>query len=231
MPQLKDKKKKLFFYIFLLMLLSTINVNFNKIKKPSILAIKKINVSGLSYLNNLKVEKTLSTLLLKNIFFIKKKNLSKILDQNNLIESSSIKKVYPDLLSVNINKTDFLAITYQENNKFIIASNGKLIPFIDVDFLHQKLPFVFGKVSNDYFINLKKIIDKSKFEYKEIKTFYFYPSNRVDIKTKDGILIKLPLINLFEALRVANLIKKDDKFKNNKILDLRIANHIITSNE
>jgi cell division septal protein FtsQ len=231
MPQLKDKKKKLFFYIFLLMLLSTINVNFNKIKKPSILAIKKINVSGLSYLNNLKVEKTLSTLLLKNIFFIKKKNLSKILDQNNLIESSSIKKIYPDLLSVNINKTDFLAITYQENNKFIIASNGKLIPFIDVDFLHQKLPFVFGKVSNDYFINLKKIIDKSKFEYKEIKTFYFYPSNRVDIKTKDGILIKLPLINLSEALRVANLIKKDDKFKNNKILDLRIANHIITSNE
>ena len=231
MPQLKDKKKKLFFFIFLLMLLSTINVNFNKIKKPSILAIKKINVSGLSYLNNLKVEKTLSTLLLKNIFFIKKKNLSKILDQNNLIESSSIKKVYPDLLSVNINKTDFLAITYQENNKFIIASNGKLIPFIDVDFLHQKLPFVFGKVSNDYFINLKKIIDKSKFEYKEIKTFYFYPSNRVDIKTKDGILIKLPLINLSEALRVANLIKKDDKFKNNKILDLRIANHIITSNE
>ena len=213
------------------MLLSTINVNFNKIKKPSILAIKKINVSGLSYLNNLKVEKTLSTLLLKNIFFIKKKNLSKILDQNNLIESSSIKKVYPDLLNVNINKTDFLAITYQENNKFIIASNGKLIPFIDVDFLHQKLPFVFGKVSNDYFINLKKIIDKSKFEYKEIKTFYFYPSNRVDIKTKDGILIKLPLINLSEALRVANLIKKDDKFKNNKILDLRIANHIITSNE
>ena len=213
------------------MLLSTINVNFNKIKKPSILAIKKINVNGLSYLNNLKVEKTLSTLLLKNIFFIKKKNLSKILDQNNLIESSSIKKVYPDLLSVNINKTDFLAITYQENNKFIIASNGKLIPFIDVDFLHQKLPFVFGKVSNDYFINLKKIIDKSKFEYKEIKTFYFYPSNRVDIKTKDGILIKLPLINLSEALRVANLIKKDDKFKNNKILDLRIANHIITSNE
>ena len=79
--------------------------------------------------------------------------------------------------------------------------------------------------------NLKKIIDKSKFEYKEIKTFYFYPSNRVDIKTKDGILIKLPLINLSEALRVANLIKKDDKFKNNKILDLRIANHIITSNE
>ena len=130
-----------------------------------------------------------------------------------------------------INKTNFLAITNRENKKFIIASNGKLISFDDVDLLLQKLPFVFGNVKNDYFINIKGIIDKSKFEYEEIEAFYFYPSNRVDIKTRDGILIKLPQQNLPEALRIANLIKKNDKFKNNKILDLRILNHIITSNE
>jgi len=231
MPQLKDKKIKLFFYLFLLMLLSTINMNFNKTQNYSIMSIKKINVSGLSDLNNLKVEKSLSSLLLKNIFFIKKKNLAKILNKNNLIESSHIKKIYPDLLSVNINKADFLAIMNQGTNKFIIASNRKLISLNDVDFLPQKLPFVFGKVSNEYFINLKKIIDDSKFDYKEIEAFYFHPSNRIDIKTKSGFLIKLPFKNLPEALRVANLIKKDDKFKNNKILDLRITNHIITSNE
>ena len=231
MPQLKDKKIKLFFYLFLLMLLSTINMSLNKTQNYSIMSIKKINVSGLSNLNNLKVEKSLSSLLLKNIFFIKKKNLAKILNKNNLIESSHIKKIYPDLLSVNINKADFLAIMNQGTNKFIIASNRKLISLNDVDFLPQKLPFVFGKVSNEYFINLKKIIDDSKFDYKEIEAFYFHPSNRIDIKTKDGFLIKLPFKNLPEALRVANLIKKDDKFKNNKILDLRITNHIITSNE
>jgi len=231
MLQLKGKKKKLFFYLFLFMLLSTINMSFNKTQNYSITAIKKINVSGLSDLNNLKVEKSLSSLLLKNIFFIKKKKLAEILDKNNLIESSYIRKVYPDLLSVNINKADFLAIMNQGTNKFIIASNGKLISLNDVDFLPQKLPFVFGKVSNEYFINLKKIIDDSKFDYKEIEAFYFHRSNRVDIKTKGGFLIKLPYKNLPEALRVANLIKKDDKFKNNKILDLRITNHIITSNE
>jgi cell division protein FtsQ len=119
----------------------------------------------------------------------------------------------------------------QGTNKMIIASNGKLVSLNVVDFLPQKLPFVFGKVSNEYFINFKKIIDDSKFDYKEIEEFYFHPSNRIDIKTKDGFLIKLPFKNLSEALRLASLIKKDDKFKNNKILDLRIANHIITSNE
>ena len=231
MLQLKGKKKKLFFYLFLFMLLSTINMSFNKTQNYSITAIKKINVSGLSDLNNLKVEKSLSSLLLKNIFFIKKKKLAEILDKNNLIESSYIRKVYPDLLSVNINKVDFLARMNQGTNKFIIASNGKLISLKDVYLLPQKLPFVFGKVSNEYFINLKKIIDDSKFDYKEIEAFYFHRSNRIDIKTKGGFLIKLPYKNLPEALRVANLIKKDDKFKNNKILDLRITNHIIISHE
>ena len=95
----------------------------------------------------------------------------------------------------------------------------------------QKLPFVFGKVNNEYFINLKKIIDDSKISYEEIEKFYFHPSNRIDIKMKDGILIKLPYKNLPGALRLADLIKKNDKFKNNKILDLRIVNHIITANE
>jgi cell division septal protein FtsQ len=231
MHQLKGKKYKLFFYLFLLMLLSTININYNNNKNYSVVAIKEIKVSGLSNLDNLKTEENLSSILLKNIFFIKKENLNKILNKNNFIQTTHVKKIYPDLLSITINKTNFLAITNRENKKFIIASNGKLISFDDVDLLLQKLPFVFGNVKNDYFINLKKIIDRSKFEYKEIEAFYFYPSNRVDIKTRDGILIKLPQKNLHKALRIANLIKKNNKFKNNKILDLRIVNHIITSNE
>ncbi len=231
MLQLKDKKIRLFFYIFLLMFLSTINLNFNKDHNFSVLGLKKISVNGLSNLENLKIEKNLNSLLSQNIFFLKKKKITEILDQNNLIESSNIKKIYPDLLIINIIKTNFLAVKNFKNEKFIIASNGKLVSYNDVNFLPEKLPFIFGKVSNDNFIKLKKIIDESKFEYKDIKAFYFYPSNRVDIKIKDDILVKLPHNNLQEALRVANLIKKDDKFKNNKTFDLRIPNHIIVSNE
>ena len=195
------------------------------------MTIKEIKVSGLSNSGNLNVEENLKIILLKNIFFIKKDDLNNILNKNNLIENTSIKKIYPDLLVVVIKKTNFLAITNRNNKKYIVGSNGKLISFNDIDFIEKKLPYIFGKFNNHYFINLKKIIDKSEFNYKDITSFYFYPSNRVDIETKNGILIKLPQKNLFEALRIANLIKKNDEFKNNKILDLRVTNHIITSNE
>ena len=73
MLQLTDKRNKLLFYILLLILLSTININVNKVQRPSIAAVKKINVAGLSNYNNLEIEKTLNSILSKNIFFVKKK--------------------------------------------------------------------------------------------------------------------------------------------------------------
>jgi len=231
MLQLKNKKIKSLFYILLFIMLNTITIGYQNSKSQPITEIKNIKVNGLSELNNFKTTQALNSILTKNIFFINKKNLIKILGQNNLIESVYIKKVYPDLLLVNIKKVNFLAITNQNNKKFIIASNGKQIPFSDVDLFNQKLPFVFGEFNYDYFLELKKIIDKSQFKFDEIKAFYFFHSNRWDIKTNDDLLIKLPHKNLSKALKIAHQIKKNKKFKNNKILDLRIANHIITTYE
>ena len=41
---------------------------------------------------------------------------------------------------------------------------------------------------------LKNIIDKSKFKFKEIKSFYYFPSGRWDLKTKSGLLFVVLLI-------------------------------------
>ena len=81
------------------------------------------------------------------------------------------------------------------------------------------------------FIKLKKIIDKSKFQFDAIESFYYFPSNRWDVKTKDGFLIKLPEKNISKSLKFAESIIKDKKFKDKKIIDLRISNNIILSDE
>ena len=228
---LTDRKVKLFFYIILFILLSTqITKNHNISKSPTT-KINHIEVFGLSNENNLKVLKSLNSLSFQNIFFINQSNFYKILKENNLIESFYIKKFYPNVIKINIKQTDFLAITTKNNKKFYIGSNGKLIPVGDVKDFNKKLPFVFSKSNYADFINLKKIIDKSKFVFEEIESFYYFPSNRWDLKTNSGLLIKLPEKNILESLQFVYLIKKNRQFKNNKIIDLRISNQIIVSDE
>ena len=64
-----------------------------------------------------------------------------------------------------------------------------------------------------------------------LNQFFFYFSNRWDVQTIDGILIKLPKKNLVEALSIAHKIIKDDQFRYNQVIDLRISNHVIITNE
>ena len=124
-----------------------------------------------------------------------------------------------------------MAITSQNNKKYYIGSNGKLIAIDEINNFNKKLPFVFSKSNYINFINLKKIIDKSKFNFEEIESFYYFPSNRWDLKTIDGLLIKLPERNILDSLQYAYLIKMNEQLKDNKVIDLRISNNIITSHE
>ena len=80
-------------------------------------------------------------------------------------------------------------------------------------------------------MKLKNIIDQSDFKFKQIESFYYFPSNRWDFKTKNGLLIKLPEKKILESLQIVNKIKDSEKFKNSKVIDLRMHKKIITYND
>ncbi len=226
-----DKKLRLFFYLILFLLLSTQIAKNKNIKSNVNNKLNSIEVIGLSEENNIKVYEALKFLLTESIFFINKKELQNILRKNNLIDYFYVRKIYPNLIQVKIKQTDLLAITNQNNKKFYIGSNGKLIPINQITVFNNKLPFVYSKSNYIDFVKLKKIIDKSKFKFEEIESFYYFPSNRWDIKTKDGFLIKLPEQNIAKSLKFAELIIKSKKFEDKKVIDLRISKNIILSNE
>ena len=79
----------------------------------------------------------------------------------------------------------------------------------------------------NYISNFKKKIAQSRFTFTKFKTLYFFPSNRWDILTNDGILIKLPRDNPLELLDLAYKIISSDNFKNKNIIDLRMNNHLV----
>ena len=78
--------------------------------------------------------------------------------------------------------------------------------------------------------NKDKIIKNIDIDHKDINEIFFYPSGRVDIKTKNNLIIKFPLENVKEAIIIVNKIINNKNYNNN-IIDLRVPNQLILSNE
>jgi len=118
-----------------------------------------------------------------------------------------------------------LGIVKINNIDYLIGSNGKLIKNRNDQVID--LPFIFGSLHANDFLILKEILDKSNFEISKIESFYYFKSNRWDIKTKKGLLVRLPSkINVNLLNKVAEIIE-DENFKNIKTLDFRQINQII----
>ena len=214
--------KKIVIYFFLLIVVSSINnssinnIKFNK--------TQNIYVSGLSEKDNQILLNEIKNLNLKTIFYINKNELVNLLNENSLIESYEVFKKYPSTINIEINKTNFFAKTNINGKTFLVGSNGKLT-LKESDY--NELPYIFGKPDIQEFLKLKKVIDESKFSYQQIKNFYFFPSNRWDIKFKDETILKLSNKFTNETLDQIYKFLENYKIKNFMIIDARVENQII----
>jgi len=229
MPQLIGKKKYLF-YILLFLFLSTTN-NTNLTNNLELLSrLELIELQGLKSSLNYKIKKDLEFLIGKNIYKLDRSIIKKKLENYNFIESYDVIKKYPSKIIIKIEKTQMLAKTYKNNDIYLIGSNGKFINNKILDY-NENIPTIFGNFTSKDFVNLKKELNKSDFVFKDIKDIFFYPSGRWDIKTKDNLIIKLPNKNIDKAIDKFNLIIQSNELKEYNIIDLRMSNQIILSNE
>ena len=229
MRQYIGKKKNILFFFLVLFFLSSINNQIFVKKKESFYNLQSIKVVGLDSEINLEIEENLNFLKNTNIFFIDKEILKDQLSKYNFIENYKIFKSYPSKIILEIEQAEFLARTIKNNETFLIGSNSKFIS-IEKFSNYENLPIVFGKFTAKKFINFKKIIYQSDLSYNNIKEIFFYPSGRIDIKNRDNILIKFPIENLDQSLKIAHQIINNKNFNNN-VIDLRIPNQVILSNE
>jgi cell division protein FtsQ len=222
MLQSIDKKNKIVIYLIFFIILSTISNKSFKIQKNYSTNIDEININGLSNKKNLNLVKKLKGIFYQNILFVSKEEINKIILENPIIELYNVKKIYPSTLNIDIKPTKIIA-KISGSNQLLVGSNGKLITnSINKD----KLPYLFGEFDSNRFLKFKKNLDRSKFNFDNIDSIFFHPSNRWDILTRDNILIKLPEKNLLELLNLAHTLIKETPFKNSKVVDLRISNHL-----
>ncbi len=217
------KKNRIIIYLIWLFILSTTSGKFAVSHNNYSSVDNKISIKGLSNIENLKISNEISNLLFKNIFFIDKQEIKKIMKKYNVIEEYNVKLIYPSTISIKIKPTKYLA-RISKDDQLLVGTNGKLIK----DKINNEiLPYIFGDFNSKDFLTIKKNIDQSKFTFKELKTLFFFKSNRWDILTNNDILIKLPLNNSLDSLNLAYKIISSNDFENIKIIDLRIKDHLI----
>ena len=214
--------RKIFIYIFFFLILGTYNN-----KKFSNLNFPKINsyeIIGLSELENNQINKDLSILQNQSLFFLKKSQVSQIINSHKVIEKFFVFKKYPSNLSVKIEKTNFLAFIKKNGKDYYLGTNGNLI---QVQENKVDLPFLFGDIEIAEFLKLKKIIDDSNFNYEDIKNLYYFKSKRWDIETKNGLIIKLPIKKLEDSFEILSKLLNKKEFNDFKTIDLRQDNLVV----
>ena len=112
----QQKSKKVFIYIFLFLIITTFNnKNLNNF---NIGKINNISINGLDKKNNFQLIENLNFLDNKNIFFLNKNEIKNVIEENTLVEKYSVFRLYPSALSIDINKTNFLAVVKKNGDNF-----------------------------------------------------------------------------------------------------------------
>ena len=214
--------KKIIIYLSLFCFL--VSINNISLMNTSFPKIDKIEIIGLNLDKTKKIEDIINDANFKNIFYLDKQYLKEKINSIHIIEQFEIFKNYPSTLKIFIKETKLLAQTKRNGFNYLIGSNGKLI---QNDNLADNLPFVFGDLDINEFINFKNEIDKSNFNFKNITKLYYFKSKRWDIETSKGYLIKLSKNSVEKDLNLFVRLSDESRFKDKLVIDFRQKDQII----
>ena len=222
MLQKIDKKKYIFFYLLIFLILSS--THNSNIKYNNFFIVKKIEVVGLDKTDNSLLEKKLKNLIGSNIFTINKEPF-KFIKSENLINRYNVKKVYPNHLKVYIESAVAISVIKHLNELIILGNNGKII---DLKSLPLNVPEVNGTNDIKKVFQTIKIVNKSNYNIRNIKKIIFFPSDRIDIVLGNKKMIKFPINLTVDNLNLSLQLVEDELFNDSKIIDLRIPSKVIT---
>ena len=225
-----DKKIKIIFYIFLILFLSTFNnTNIHELKKNFFL-IENIKINGLNEKLTLDINSKLEKYLRSNLLLLNKEFIQNDMNEFPFIEGYTIFKKYPSQIILNIKETELIAKTFDNNKIEYIGSNGKIIGENYYE-NKKKLPNVFGNFKTSELLRVFLLLENNNFMLSEITDLYYFNSGRWDVKFKNNLLIKLPINKLDNSINIAKKFIEKEKITENIIIDLRVANQVIISNE
>ena len=218
------QKNKFFLLIFLFTILTTYNFNEQKQNLSIIFPIKKIIIDEVYTFDLTKLKSELNFLRNTSLFFLKEKEIIKIIDKYDFISSIQLKKKYPDTLKIKILENMPVAIEVINRKKFYLTKDGKKLKYRKLK-IFENLPIIFGNHKN--FNSFFKDLEKNNFKIEDIKALYYFEVGRWDILLKNEKTIKLPKKDYQNILMKIDTVLNDTSFSRYKIFDYRTKGQLI----
>ena len=221
------KKKNIFFWFFLFILLTTFYFDFNKTRLAETFKIKKIEIQGVENADINLLYLRLEKFKYNNFFLINRREIASSIIDIDFINKVLIKKIYPDKVQIKIKEHKIIGIITNNKNKYILSEEGIIIKKYDKKF--ENLPIIYGKEVQIFFPQFYETLKETNFDLNKIEFLKYFDTNRWDIFLKSGRLIKLPS-NEYETKQSISKfmsISKDKKFDKFKIFDFRVKNQLI----
>ena len=89
---------------------------------------------------------------------------------------------------------------------------------------------VFGEFKIIQFIKLLNTLNTNEIEINQIDEYYYFKNKRWNLKFSNGITLMLPSKNFENSLKIYKKLLKDNNLMNTKIIDFRVTNQIILTN-
>ena len=226
---LQINKYKLYLYLFFFIFLTSI-FNFKVLDNyQEKFSLKKIHIYGLSYNEKQNVEIELNKLKNINIFKLTEDRVLRILKKFNFLENIYVNKVIPSTININLSKTLIIGKTLRNGEYFYIGKNGN---FINSNQLNEtiNIPLVFGEFRIEEYIDLQNILSENEVDVQNIKKYFYYKNKRWDLVFSNKLTLMLPSQNVAKSIKIYKKLLDSDNLINKKIIDLRITNQIILTN-
>ena len=152
-------------------------------------------------------------------------SIKKLVESKEWVKRTSIKKVLPSTLIINVIENDPYAIYFSEGKSFLIDLDGSIISEINIDNYDDDLIFVKGENSPE---SLEELIKDITIAFPDLtqnlKELELIEKRRWNLKLNNKLLVKLPDENIRQSLKNLKLLFDEQEVMQSNIIeiDLRI---------
>jgi cell division protein FtsQ len=187
--------------------------------------IDKIIIEGSIKSNQNKIKKDVEEFS-RYLIGLNSHDLKRILEENDWVKRTNIKKVFPSILIINIIENHPYAIYLDDGKSFLVDIDGEIITEINSDKYEDKLIFIRGEYSN---LNLNKIIKDLNIIFSDlvnnIEELEYVEERRWNIKLKNNLIIKLPDEKIQKSLENLKKLFEDQKIMDSNIIEIDLRIH------